>query len=70
MAMTVDTAGQHQFAGGINLPRRGSRHLPQRRDFSVPDADVTQRAVDGGCHRPVADDQVEGLHSGLSRRQM
>jgi hypothetical protein len=62
MAMAVDRAGQHNLAGRVDVAVAGRQALAERDDRAIPDADVADGRVGGGCDRAVADHQIEFGH--------
>ena len=60
--MAVDSAGQDELAGGVQLFLAAVEGIAQRDDAPVADADVGRKAIGGGDHGSPANDEIEAAH--------
>jgi thiosulfate/3-mercaptopyruvate sulfurtransferase len=59
MHMAVDSAGQHEPAGGVDLGTSALDRLGQLHDDAILDADITSGDVGGGHHGATANGEIE-----------
>ena len=63
MAVTVDPAGQHPAAGGVDVPRSAGKVARKRNDAAIRDAYVALEHVCGRSHLRVTDDEIVAFHA-------
>ena len=62
VAVTVDPAGQHELAGGVDLVVAFVEVEGQGRNCAVPDPHVGGVRVGRGCDGAAANDEIESVH--------
>ena len=62
VAVAVDSARQHELAGGVDLFPAFAEIQRQRRDQAVADAGIGGEGVGGGDDGAAANDEVERVH--------
>ena len=61
--MAVDSTGQNELSGGVELFLARVERIPERGNAAVADAYVGRKAVRRGDHGPSPDDEIESAHA-------